>query len=91
MAEDFNRDMWEHGHASPWRKPMAEPTKEQINRAIDVAKGMHAEDAFRTAAPYLQLPWKEPTVEETASLVNEIGPTIHRVIMEFVRRRNAAL
>ncbi len=53
---------------------MTELTEQQIEQAIAVAERM------RRAAPFLQLPWDEPTEEE-----------IESALQEFVRRRNAAL
>lgn len=74
---------------------MAELTQDQVERAhmalnggagdIDlIHKSLHA------AAPFLQLPWDEPTPEEMAAIDRDwIG--FAEFVREFVRRRNAAL
>jgi hypothetical protein len=51
-----------------------------------------AHEAMRAAAPFLQLPWDEPTEEESyfcSDVVQANEP--QDVIGEFVRRRNAAI
>jgi len=85
---------------------MAELSERQIEQA---AKAMHGSDwerlkpddkeryrtAARAAAPYLQLPWDEPTYEELDIAVSDarIGDLASSkdILHEFVRRRNAAL
>lgn len=73
-------------------------TDEQIKRAHDVwldavkfppeEMGPTAEAVIRAMAPHLQLPWDEPTREETDS-IREFDSLWFAC--EFVRRRNAAL
>lgn len=52
---------------------------------------------LRAAAPFLQLPWDEPTAEEKQNFLGTVHPesnyaaTILDSVEEFVRRRNAAL
>jgi hypothetical protein len=87
---------------------MAELTEQQINDAVDAfgaewdqQKGLGANRiicerrGLSAAAPFLQLPWDEPTVEEYDIAVRDvrIGNTANGVDIarSIVRRRNAAL
>lgn len=86
---------------------MAELTQEQVERAVaaveklqrsnmDIGSTVAIRDVICVAAPFLQLPWDEPTEEEiqvayesTEALPLPGGSL--RWLKEFVRRRNAAL
>lgn len=77
---------------------MAELTEEQIELAVreflTMAQGEYVRDGtvitkgLCAAAPYLQLPWEEPTKEEVAAIHWTL---LSDGIATFVRRRNAAL
>lgn len=91
---------------------MTELTDEQIDRAVDCAAlatgekrfdREYARHNFRAAAPFLQLPWDEPSDAEidvfsniaygrTVNVVGEVCRNISQMVLrEFVRRRNATL
>ena len=91
---------------------MAELTQEQIKQAMWAAHSAAAPGfewgnlserdveryslAVKAAAPFLQLPWDEPTEDEVTSIYNYCANTIDgnltpRCLCEFVRRRNTAL
>ena len=77
---------------------MAELTAQQIEFAVAAFENVagHAAtgellsmaERMRRAAPFLQLPWDEPTEEE---IDNAGRRGIESALREFIRRRNAAL
>lgn len=77
---------------------MAELTDEQVKRAGDAmeefqrtpGKGGNWYDLARTAAPFLQLPWDEPTEKDFPSAKSNAEYILAHVL-PFVRRRNASL
>ena len=83
---------------------MADLTDEQLSKAVHAVERKHRQydqtsDVLRSATPYLQLPWDEPTEAEinlaygrTVDVVGAVCRDISQmVVREFVRRRNAAL
>lgn len=101
--EGFEREAWEHEHASPWRKEMAEISMQQMIQAVDAYKAAYDKSeewpeyarvrGLRAAAPLLQLPWVEPTeidIQEAWDANARTGG-VANVLEGFVRRRNAAL
>lgn len=68
-------------------------TDEQIARARDAIYAAGDVDAgLHAAAPFLQMPWIEPTVEEWSAIYRDATSLSARLrVCEFVRRRNAAL
>ena len=93
---------------------MAELKEQQIEFAVAAFENVagHAAtgellsmaERMRRAAPFLQLPWDEPSVEEFrpcweyakhlslyANHISLINEAIESALCEFVRRRNAAL
>jgi hypothetical protein len=76
---------------------MAELTKEQVEQAREVyiKSGPNFDEYVRAMAPYLQLPWDEPTESEISDAQADIRFTSEhqaaKVLFEFVRHRNAAL
>ena len=86
---------------------MAELTAQQIEFAVAAFENVagHAAtgellsmaERMRRAAPFLQLPWDEPSVEEFrpcweyAKHISPIDKAMESALCEFVRRRNAAL
>jgi hypothetical protein len=67
---------------------MTELTEQQIEQAIAAFGNYAVAERMRRAAPFLQLPWDEPTEEE---IDNAGRRGIESALREFVRRRNAAL
>ena len=67
---------------------MTELTEQQIEQAIAAFGNYAVAERMRRAAPFLQLPWDEPTEEE---IDNAGRRNIESALREFVRRRNAAL
>ena len=81
---------------------MAELTERQIEFAVAAFENVagHAAtgvllsraERMRRAAPFLQLPWDEPTDEEWSAIFHSIPSSSARSwACEFVRRRNASL
>lgn len=84
---------------------MAELTQEQLDLACAEVVRKHYDplgpvltmDVLRTAAPFLQLPWHEPTHEELVAIQRMFPvskPTLSdlaTIASEFVRLRNAVL
>jgi hypothetical protein len=92
------------------RKVMAELTQEQEDRAAEAVvadsqwiygtpmrERNWVESGLRAAAPFLQLPWDEPTAEERAGIAFAIGHSasvnecVDSALARFVRERNATL
>lgn len=67
---------------------MTELTEQQIEQAIAAFGNYAVAERMRRAAPFLQLPWDEPTEEE---IDNAGRRGIESALREFIRRRNAAL
>lgn len=84
---------------------MAELTSEQVDRAerewmSKTGNFADRKHVLRTVAPFLQLPWDEPTESESSfihstdlglRLTSSFDEHKHHIISDFVRRRNAAL
>lgn len=93
---------------------MVELTDEQVDRAAKEfwlspkwgygtpgeGVGENAKVGLRAAAPFLQLPWDEPTEDEAhvihstnlgLGLTSSFDRNVFEVLCRFVRRRNAAL
>ena len=84
---------------------MAELTDRQVDIAAKVfmeylsMPGGEDKGSLRVTAPYLQMPWDEPTNEEVANIVRKLFATtecldmlvLEDTLREFVRLRNAAL
>lgn len=79
---------------------MAELTNEQVDKALKACEGKFLGKGIRAAAPFLQLPWDEPSEDEAKvihstnlgmSLTATFDQCKWNVLREFVDRRNAAL
>lgn len=87
---------------------MAELTQDQVDRAVKamdaytptVITNTELGHMVRAAAPFLQLPWDEPTEEESSvihssdlglRLTSSFDKNKRSILSDFVLRRNAAL